>query len=168
VIRDGLKIIPALMEGNPEPLFAAFPWVIDMVLARYAPPQNAPATNNNGGGELSPKGTAALQTQLDQITKYIMAGGSVPIAAAAPAISGNLIAGSNAVQFTPSPMEDDFDLLDTIEIKKDETAAARSSENLRNTLMAMYNGQGVWAAKPPDASKPTRAGRGKQLDQSLA
>jgi hypothetical protein len=37
------------------------------------------------------------------------------------------------------------DLLESIEIRKDESAAARCSNNLRNTLMAMYNGEGAWA-----------------------
>jgi len=40
---------------------------------------------------------------------------------------------------------EDIDLMESIVIRKDESAAARCSNNLRNTLMAMYNGEGVWA-----------------------
>jgi len=40
---------------------------------------------------------------------------------------------------------EDIDVMESIEIRKDESAAARCSQNLRNTLMAMYNGEGVWA-----------------------
>lgn len=43
------------------------------------------------------------------------------------------------------PIDADIDVMDSIVITKDESAAARCSNNLRNTLMAMYNGEGVWA-----------------------
>lgn len=39
----------------------------------------------------------------------------------------------------------DLDLLESIEIRKDESAAARSSQNFRNCLMAMQSGTGAWA-----------------------
>lgn len=46
--------------------------------------------------------------------------------------------------FDVPDFEDDFD----IEIKQDKST--KSADNLRNTLMAMYNKQGVWADKPKD------------------
>ena len=57
--------------------------------------------------------------------------------------------GSRSVATQPrTPVKsagDDLDLMDSIVITKDESAAARCSANLRNTLMAMYNGEGAWA-----------------------
>jgi hypothetical protein len=166
VIRDGLRIIPALLAGNPDPLLERFPWVIDMVLARYGQPTPEPpkANGNTSGGD-------GLERKIDRLEQLIIRQGMNPnpsIAAVAPVMSGNLIAGAVAVQFTPPPMDDDFDFMADVEIKKDENAGAVASQNLRNQLMQMYNGQGVWASKAPDASKPSRAGRGKQLEQSLA
>jgi hypothetical protein len=60
----------------------------------------------------------------------------------------------------PPPLFDD-DMLDLLDVKKDESAGSRSSENLRNTLMAMYNGEGAWAAEKKEAPKEGQGTRSK-------
>jgi len=83
--------------------------------------------------------TQSLEAQIEKLEQMIehltsqLLGGSFPAPVNPPKFG------------LPAAPVSNFDV--DIEIKKDEKSGARASENLRRTLMAMYNGEGVWASK---------------------
>lgn len=163
VIRDGIRIVCGLLQHDISPLVELYPWTVDAFLARYAPSvqttSETPKTSRDMSSEKSQDSERLMKLWFEKMELMLEAKGflSAPTPVSVSTQTGNPI-GSSDVQFSTPDLDFDFDL----EIKKDEGAAARSSENLRNTLMAMYNGEGVWSSKPPDANKPTRAERGKK------
>ena len=133
VVRDGIRLIVDLKRGNVDVLLALFPWIDGYFRDKYTTP--------------TPPDTSGLQRDIE-ILKQMVASQQSSGYAHKPA---QLTAGNN-----PSPPDDDAfldGLTDSLEVKQDETAAARSSENMRNTLWAMADGKGAWASDKPANGK---------------
>jgi hypothetical protein len=135
-IRQGIQLIVALRQRDTSLLFELFPWLKDELV-----PADIPANKRHDD---------SLRDQLKRLETLIVQQGSVPMEGTrtlqttlSPVSVGNAKTIAGAVDLAAPDLDFDFD----IEIKKDEGAAARSSENLRRTLMAMYKGEGVWASK---------------------
>ena len=67
VMRIGLKVIPALMRGDLEPLFQAFPWVRADFMAYMQELQPQPALVKSSGA--SPEVEKYLREILDKLDK---------------------------------------------------------------------------------------------------
>jgi hypothetical protein len=149
-IRDGLRIMAGLLQGDIDPLLTLYPWIIDAILVRYGQPVK-PTKNSD-----TPSGGDGLEHKIDRLEQLILKQ-SVNLNPSAM-MNDSLITGVVAVQLTQPPMDDDFDTL--LEIKQ-AVNGEKSADTFRANLNALVSGSGAWAAV---STSSKRSGRGKNYE----
>ena len=119
IIRDGIRLMWSLGQGDLDVLFELFPWVMDVfyqrALADYQPQD------------------AALQQQLARLEKLLIEQGSVPI--------DQVPTGPKPLMMSPVPETvDDEDDSALLTLKKTASASKQASANFLASAFSLQEG----------------------------
>lgn len=139
VMRIGLKIVPALMRGDIEPLFEAFPWVKVELLEYMRELQPKPALPAPVSSSLSPQVEKYLQEILTKLDK-----------------PQPMIGNSSELRQLGAPVFDD-DNDNLLTVTKDKSSGKNATQNFLRSMAALSGEKLV-------EDKPKPSGGIKSLD----
>ena len=119
VIRDGIRLIWSLGQGNLDVLLALFPWIEDAFYERFK--------------EREPASDSALQQQLARLEKLLIEQGSVPI--------DQVPKGPKPLMMSPVPEKvDDEDDSALLTLKKTASVSKQASANFLASAFSLQEG----------------------------